>query len=83
MHPAQAMRPEIELSGVIADHCCLGEETMPPDAAPQGALGGDADRGISAQRTRPQSAQASVCPPSAAVRHSSMALITRRSMRPR
>src|SRR5712691_10883406 len=50
MHPAQAMPPEIELSGVIADNSCRGQETMRPDAAPQSALGGDTDRVVTARQ---------------------------------
>ncbi len=48
MHPAQAMPAEIEPAGVIADHRCRGQQTMRPDAAPQGAFGGEGDRVVTA-----------------------------------
>ena len=44
MDPAQAMRADVELPGVIADDDGVGQEAMRLDAAPQGALGGDHDR---------------------------------------
>jgi hypothetical protein len=44
VHPAEAMQADVELSGVIADDRCLGQETMRFDAAPQSPFGGDADR---------------------------------------
>ena len=44
MDPAQAVRADVELPGVIADDDGVGQEAMRLDAAPQGALGGDHDR---------------------------------------
>ena len=38
------MQTDVELSGVIADDRCLGQETMRFDAAPQSPFGGDAYR---------------------------------------
>ena len=39
--PAQAMRADIELAGVVADDHGVGEQAMRLDAAPQSAFGGD------------------------------------------
>ena len=39
--PAQAMRADIELAGVVADDHGVGEQAMRLDAAPQGPFGGD------------------------------------------
>jgi hypothetical protein len=41
MDPAQAMLPDIELPGVVADDHALAQEAVGLDAAPQGAFGGD------------------------------------------
>src|SRR5713101_7637737 len=41
MDPAQAVRADIELPGIIADDDGVGQEAMRLDAAPQGALAGD------------------------------------------
>ena len=39
--PAQAMRADIELAGVVADDHGAGEQAMRLDATPQSAFGGD------------------------------------------
>src|SRR5712691_8521792 len=44
MHPAQAMLPDVELSGVVADNRRAGQKTVRRNAAPESAFGGDADR---------------------------------------
>ncbi len=44
MDPAQAVRADVELPGVVTDDDGVGQEAMRLDAAPQGALGGDHDR---------------------------------------
>ena len=44
MDPAQAVRADVELPGVIADDDGVGQEAMRLDTAPQGTLGGDHDR---------------------------------------
>ena len=41
MNPAQAMRADIELAGVVADDHGVGEQAMRLDAAPQSAFGGN------------------------------------------
>ena len=42
VHPAQRVLADVELPGVIAQHHGVAEELMRLNAAPQGALGGDA-----------------------------------------
>src|SRR5882724_10173414 len=44
MHPAQAMLPDVELSGVITDNRRADQETVRRDAAPESAFAGDAGR---------------------------------------
>ena len=44
VHPAEAVRTDFELSGVIADDGGRREEAVCLDAAPERAFGGDADR---------------------------------------
>ena len=44
MHPAQAMLPHVELSGIIADDHGRGKEAVRLDAPPKRAFGGDAHR---------------------------------------
>jgi len=66
MHPAQPMPAEIELPGVIADHRGRGQEAMRPNAAPQGALGGDRDRVVAA-RERGDAEPVEMRPPSQAI----------------
>ena len=44
MDPAQGMRADFELTGIIADDHRLGQQAVGLDAAPQGRLGGDQHR---------------------------------------
>jgi len=56
MNPAEAMRADIELAGVVADDHGIGEQAMRLDAAPQSAFGGESARdwgGPSGRRRRP------------------------------
>ena len=49
--PAQAMRADIELAGVVADDHAVAEQAMRLDAAPRSAFGGDQDGiGMNLQR---------------------------------
>jgi hypothetical protein len=44
MNPAQGVAADIELAGIVAEDDGLGQEAVRLDAAPQRALGGEADR---------------------------------------